>query len=160
MVSSGALRKLTHEKTRSKKSRDTVPLRVLVHIKNFVKVRGLGKFQICLKSCSNWCTQIFPVWQVFGVVYCYNSLRTSAFSLEVSCICIYLVQRWEHWALSILDHILINSASESQEICITLPDPILMKVQLTGSVYRNNLSLIWTVFSKRDKAHNWMIARD
>jgi hypothetical protein len=40
------------KKTRSKKSRDTVSLRVLVHIMNFVKVRGLGKLQICLKSCK------------------------------------------------------------------------------------------------------------
>ncbi len=29
-----------------------------------------------------------------------------------------------------------------------------------GSVYRNNLSLIWTIFCKRDKARKWMIARE
>jgi hypothetical protein len=30
----------------------------------------------------------------------------------------------------------------------------------TVSIYRKNLSLIWSVFCKRDKAYNWMIARD
>ncbi len=31
--------------------------------------------------------------------------------------------------------------------------------QSPGSIFRNNLSLIWTVFCKRDKVCNWMIAR-
>ncbi len=36
--------------------------------------------------------------------------------------------------------------------------PIVLKI--TGSIYRKNWSLIWTVFCQSDKACNWMIARD
>ncbi len=37
---------------------------------------------------------------------------------------------------------------------------VITDVWWSGSIYRKNWYLVWTVFCKRDKACNWMIAKD
>jgi hypothetical protein len=68
---------------------------------------------------------------------------------------------WNCWEAPLIGPICWHKGNPSGEWFLWQPSYLCSSIfPRTGSIYRNNWPLIWTVFCKRDKSCNWMIARD